>query len=505
MKLVECVPNFSEGCDAGVIATIRDAIAAVAGVSVLHVTADRSHNRSVITFAGDYDAVAEAAFAAVRTARDVIDLTRHTGVHPRIGAADVVPFVPLDGATMEDCVVLARAVGERVGRELSIPVYLYEHAAMHPARRRLADIRRGGFEGLRTAIAGDPARHPDFGPLRLHPTAGAVAIGARPFLVAYNVYVGGASQLGVAREIARVVRESGGGLPGVRALGLEVAGEAQVSMNLTDLERTTLADALEAVEREAAARGAGVSWSEVIGLVPERVVMDVAERRLRLRAPLADHVLERLLLAHRLRRSSPMIGSYLDALATGAGTPGGGSAAALAGALAAALSAMVANLTLARERFAAVHPEMSAIAAEAAALAASLERLREADATAFARLVDARSRAAGGHGMAAVAVQDALRAASEIPRDVALLAARAAVLCRAVAERGNPNARPDAGVGALLAHAAARGALYNVLANAAALADRAVAAALEQAARGAARDAAAAAEQVDALLGGARG
>ncbi|MDQ6737135.1 MAG: glutamate formimidoyltransferase, partial [Gemmatimonadota bacterium] len=276
MKLIECVPNFSEGRDVGVVHAIRDRIAAVPGVTVLHTTADASHNRSVITFVAPADVMVEAALAAIRAARDNIDLTRHSGVHPRIGAADVVPFVPLEGATMEDCIAIARDTGRRVGAELGIPVYLYEQAATSASRRNLADVRRGGFESLRDIIASDAQRIPDFGPRAVHPTAGAVAIGARPFLVAFNVYIGPASNLPVAREIARAVRESSGGLPAVKALALEVDGQAQVSLNLVDIERTGLAAAYAAVERETHSRGLGIVWSEIIVLVPEAVAHDVA-------------------------------------------------------------------------------------------------------------------------------------------------------------------------------------------------------------------------------------
>ena len=195
MKLVECVPNFSEGRRPEVIQAIRDAIARVSGVSILDVSSDASHNRTVITFVAPIDAAVDAAFAGIREARDRIDLNQHTGEHPRMGSADVVPFIPLEGATMEDCIVLARTLGERVGRELEIPVFLYERAATTPARENLADVRRGEFEGLRDEIGVNPARKPDYGPQKIHRTFGAVAIGARPFLVAYNIYLGPASML----------------------------------------------------------------------------------------------------------------------------------------------------------------------------------------------------------------------------------------------------------------------------------------------------------------------
>src|SRR6476619_5303732 len=201
MKLVECVPNFSEGRRPEIVAAIRDAIAGVAGAHILDTSADASHNRCVITFVAPIDVVADAAFAGIASARQHIDLTTHTGEHPRMGAADVVPFIPLEGTTMEDCIVLARSLGERVGRELGIPVFLYERAATRADRENLADVRRGEFEGLRDQIGSDPARVPHFGPNKIHPTAGAVAIGARPFLVAYNVYLGPATNLQVAKDV----------------------------------------------------------------------------------------------------------------------------------------------------------------------------------------------------------------------------------------------------------------------------------------------------------------
>ena len=280
--LVECVPNFSEGRRPEVVAAIRDAIAATPGALVLDVSADASHNRSVVTFVAPPTTVVEAALAGVREAHRLIDLTTHRGCHPRLGAADVVPFVPLEGVTMADCVALARALGRRIGDELEVPVYLYEHAATRPERRNLADVRRGGFEGLRDLVGVDPAYDPDYGPRRLHATCGAVAVGARELLVAFNVHLGPASNLPVARAVARAVRGSSGGLPGVKALALEVDGQAQVSMNLVDLGRTAMHEAFDAVEREAAARGVAVTWSEVVGLVPEQALLLAGARHLRI-------------------------------------------------------------------------------------------------------------------------------------------------------------------------------------------------------------------------------
>ncbi|MEO7521379.1 MAG: glutamate formimidoyltransferase, partial [Gemmatimonas sp.] len=232
MALVECVPNFSEGRDTDVIATIVEAIRQTDGAHVLDVSSDPSHNRTVVTFAASLSAAVPAALAAMRVARDRIDLTKHQGAHPRIGATDVVPFIPLEGATMADCIALANDLGRRAFSELSVPVYLYERAATVPARENLADVRRGEFEGLRDEVRTNAARKPDFGNAELHPTAGATAVGARPFLVAYNVYLGDKSNLAVAKAVAKAVRGSSGGLRFVKGLGLEVDGQAQVSMNL---------------------------------------------------------------------------------------------------------------------------------------------------------------------------------------------------------------------------------------------------------------------------------
>jgi len=471
MKLIECVPNFSEGRNLTAIDAIRDAIAAVPAVSVLHVTSDRWHNRSVITFVAPAENMVDAAVAAIRAARDHIDLTRHEGVHPRIGAADVVPFVPLDGATMDDCIAIAREVGRIVGDELRIPVYLYERAATSASRRNLADVRRGGIETLRDAIASDPARAPDFGPAQLHPTAGAVAIGARPFLIAFNAYIGDSSKLRAARDIARAVRESSGGLRAVKALGLEVNGQAQVSMNLVDIEQTSLATAYAAVEREARERGLEIVWSELIGLVPERVLFDLSSGALRLRDDIGAHVLERIVLARRAEQS---LSGYLESVASADAAPGGGSVAAIAGALGAALVSMVAGLTVGRDSYVSVDVEMREIQTGALAVAHELQSLALRDADAYARVTDARKlphRTPAETITRDDAIHDALLGAIEIPLAVARCSARVVILVSAVAERGNSNAISDAGVAALLASAACTGACYNVRVNASSLRD----------------------------------
>lgn len=273
MQLVECVPNFSEGRREGVIAAIRDAAAAVPDVSVLDLHADPTHNRMVLTFVGPPDAVAEAAFRGAEQAARLIDMTTHQGEHPRIGATDVIPFVPVSGVTMEECVTLANAVGRRIGEELGIPVYLYARAARRPERVRLPDVRRGQYEGLRDAIETDPDRAPDFGPARLGP-AGATAVGARPFLVAYNINLATAD-LALAKQIARAVRESSGGLPAVQALGMATddPNVVQVSMNLLDTAVTPLHVVYDEVRRRATYAGVEIVASEVVGLLPLDVLV----------------------------------------------------------------------------------------------------------------------------------------------------------------------------------------------------------------------------------------
>ena len=272
-QIVECVPNFSEGRDATVVARIAQAIAQVPGAAVLGQTSDCDHNRSVITFAGAPAAVAEAAFRGIESAVALIDMNRHDGVHPRVGAADVVPLVPISGVTMEDCVRLAEKLGERVCRELRVPVYLYEAAARRPERVNLANVRRGRFEKLRDEIGGLPERLPDFGESRLHPTAGACVIGARKFLIAFNINLA-TGDAEIARRIARKVRFSSGGLPCVKALGffLKSRGLAQVSINLTDYEVTPLCTVIEAVKAEAGGAGVGISGMELIGLIPQKAL-----------------------------------------------------------------------------------------------------------------------------------------------------------------------------------------------------------------------------------------
>jgi glutamate formiminotransferase / formiminotetrahydrofolate cyclodeaminase len=472
MKLVECVPNFSEGRRPEVIEAIRAAIASVGGVSVLDLSSDVSHNRSVITFVAPVETAVDAAFAGIRVAGERINLCKHTGEHPRIGATDVVPFIPLEGSTMEDCIALARQLGERVGRELRIPVYLYERAATTPARENLADVRRGEFEGLREELGKNAARNPDFGPSQIHPTCGAIAIGARPFLVAYNVYLGPASNLQVAKSVAKAVRGSSGGFKYVKALGLEVDGQAQVSMNLVDTEKTPLHTAFDFVKMRSEAEGAQVTWSEIVGLVPERVLFDAAASHLQLRQFTPKQVLER-----RVREDTSggeSVGGFLASVASSDPVPGGGSVAAHAGALAAALAQMVAGLTIGKKKYVAVDSEMKDAALRAVTLGNTLTALVTRDAEAYSRVSEAYKlpkEPPDAAARRAEAVTTALLKAAEVPLETARAAVEVARIAALMAEKGNTNAITDAGVAALLAEAACKGAAYNVRVNVAALDD----------------------------------
>lgn len=366
--LVECVPNFSEGRRPEVVAAIVEAMAAVPRVRVLDVHSDPDHNRSVVTLVGPPEAVAEAAFRGIAEAAQRIDLNRHEGQHPFIGAADVVPFVPLEGLSMEDAVRLARDLARRVAAELDLPVYLYGEAALRPERRDLAYIRRGGYARLKAAIATDPDRAPDFGPRRMGP-AGAVVIGARDFLIAYNVYLN-TDDVDVARRIARAVRHSSGGLRYVKALGLQVKGRAQVSMNLTNFRKTPLHRVMEAIRREAERYGTSVHHSELVGMIPQRAVWDTARWYLQLDEFHEDPVLE-----PRVCRAfhTPTV-DLLQRLAQEGPGPALVSLVGYTGAMAASLVAKLAGTLGARGR---EHRE------EALALREALLQWAEADAAAL--------------------------------------------------------------------------------------------------------------------------
>lgn len=475
MDLVECVPNFSEGRRPEVVEAISGAITAVPGVALLDVSSDASHNRSVVTFVAPKDAVVAAAFNAIATARELIDLRSHQGEHPRIGATDVCPFIPLEGVTMDECIALARSLGQRVGDELGIPVFLYERAATRPDRENLVNVRRGEFERAVTDIGTDPDRTPDFGPNAVHPTAGATIIGARPFLVAYNVYLGGAEHVETARSVAKAVRGSSGGLRYVKGLGLEVDGQAQVSMNLVDTDRTPLHRAYDMVRMEAEAHGVTPTRSELVGLVPERVLFETAAHHIRLPDFSPDMVLERQVRA--ASTAEPTVGDFVASVAGSDPVPGGGSVSALAGQLAAALAQMVAGLTMGRKKYADVEAEMAGVAEQAQTLAHRLGRLVQEDADAYGLVSDAYRLPKDDESAVVArdaAIQAALRRAAEVPLETARACRDAAQLAVVCAGKGNTNAVTDAGVAALLAEAGCRGAAYNVRINVGSLADRAV-------------------------------
>jgi glutamate formiminotransferase len=293
VRLVECIPNFSEGRQPDTITAITSALASVEGVHVLNISSDPYHNRTVITFAAPPHIIGEAAFQAIKTASQRIDMNDHQGVHPRIGAADVVPFVPLRDVTMADCIAIARELGCRVAEELDIPVYLYEQAATRPERVNLAEVRRDPYERLKSSIQHDPRRTPDFGPPLLG-KAGAVAIGARGPLIAFNVYLN-TDDVAIARAIARAIRESSGGLPYIKALGLLVGGRAQVSINMVDYRQTSLFTLMEAVRTQAQQHGSLVTHTELVGLVPQTALIQAALDYLQLPSQAGDLILERRL------------------------------------------------------------------------------------------------------------------------------------------------------------------------------------------------------------------
>lgn len=288
--LIECVPNFSEARRPEVVKQILDAIRAVEGVNLLDHSSDHDHNRTVVTFVGSPEAVEAAAFAAIAKAAELIDMREHQGAHPRLGATDVVPFIPIRDAKMETCVEIAKRLGERVGSELNIPVYLYENAATRADRINLADVRRGEYEGLVDAIGSDPTRAPDFGPSEVG-SAGGTIIGARPFLIAYNIYLT-TDDVSIAQNIARAIRHSNGGYRYVKGMGLEVEGMAQVSMNLTDFTKTPIHRVQETVRREAERYGVGIRFAELVGMIPQKALIEAARYYLQLDRMNDDQIIE---------------------------------------------------------------------------------------------------------------------------------------------------------------------------------------------------------------------
>ncbi len=466
MTPFECVPNFSEGRDPEKIERIAAAARSVPGVAVLDVERDAAHHRSVISLVGDGDPLVEAVLAMMRVATASIDLTVHHGEHPRMGATDVVPFVPLGTSSMADAVRLAERLGDRVGRELGIPVFLYAAAARRPERADLAKVREGQFEGLRDLIGTDPSRAPDFGPARIHPTAGAVAIGARPVLIAYNVYLA-TPDVAIAKKIAKKVRARDGGLPEVKALGFDIPErhEAQVSMNLTDYRVTPVHRAFDAVRQEAEALGTHVDESEIVGLVPEDALFDAAEHYLHLGHFDRASILERKVRAVEAGRPiDESLAAFTDRLAARTPTPGGGSAAAAAGALGAALGEMVLAYSIdasaPAEELVAVrgvfHDGRQRMLRLIAEDSASYEGVRAARRTRKERPGDAAAE--GGY-------RSALRGAVAVPLETARLAQDLSVRLESVRPRTKVALASDLTTAVALFRAATEGALANVAIN----------------------------------------
>lgn len=495
--LVECIPNFSEGCRPEVIDAIVTAMRQAAAIKVLDTSSDPDHNRTVVTFVGTPEDVERSMFAGIKTAADHIDLTQHTGEHPRLGASDVVPFVPIRDVTMADCVAIAQQLGQRVGEDLGIPVYLYEAAATRPDRENLANLRSAKFqyEQLREVIATDPNRMPDFGPAELG-TPGATVIGARPPLVAYNVYLN-TNNMDIAHKIARAVRHSNGGLRFVKAAGFLVEGQAQISMNLTDYQKTPVARVVDMIRREAARYGVAVTYSELIGLAPQAFFVDAARWYLQLDRFEPDQILEYRIQAAEaevsaLAEEEPPVpegatqriaaqkkpvtpADFAAAVAEGTPAPGGGAVAALAGALGAALGEMVARVTVGKQRYAEVEETMNAIIAAAGDLRQRLLDAVDEDSQAYEAVL-AAYRLPKDSPDRAETVQAALAHAADVPLNVARLALEAMQFAEQVASHGNINAASDAAMAGLIGLAAVEGAALNVRVNAESLDDSGLAA-----------------------------
>ncbi len=476
-RLIECVPNFSEGRDPAKVDAIVAAMSSVPGVYVLDREMDADHNRSVITLAGEPDAVAEAALLGVGKAMELIDLTKHTGAHPRVGATDVLPFIPIDGVTIEDCVALARRAGNEIWKRYRIPVFFYEAAATRPERVNLENVRRGQFEGLRGEMKKNLDRQPDVGEPKLHPTAGVTVVGARKFLIAYNVNLN-TSDVEIANKIAKAIRFSSGGFRYVKSMGVELKARnlAQVSINLTDFERTPMHRVYETVKREAERYGATPVGSEIVGLVPKKALEMAADFFLQLENFSPAQVFENKLAealsgAPMTARDGKLAGlarPFLDVVATPAATPGGGSVSAFAGALAASLGQMVAGLSRKKksqagfvDRLSEALDEMRRTAEE---LAAAIDRDAEAYDAVMAALKLPQGNAQETH-QREEAIQKATKGAAEVPLEVAERTVALFERLRQLESIVAASMRSDLQVARLMADAGARGALANVEVN----------------------------------------
>jgi glutamate formiminotransferase/formiminotetrahydrofolate cyclodeaminase len=485
-RLIECVPNFSEGRDPTKVDAIVSAMSAVSGVYVLDREMDADHHRSVITLAGEPDAVAEAALRGIGKALELIDLTKHTGAHPRVGATDVVPFIPIEGVTIEDCVALAHRTGHEIWARYRIPVFFYEAAARRPDRVNLENVRRGQFEGLRQEMKHNHDRQPDVGEPKLHPTAGVTVVGARKFLIAYNVNLN-TSDVTIANKIAKAIRFSSGGLRYVKSMGVELKARnlAQVSINLTDFEQTPMHRVYEMVKREAERYGAAPVGSEIVGLIPKKAIEMAADFFLQLENFSPAQVFENK-LADALSGVPPEVRKggklanlarpFLEAVAAPTATPGGGSVSALAGALAASLGQMVAGLSRKKKSQAGYADRLSG---ELDALRRVTDELAEAidrDAASYDAVM-AAFKLPQGNAEEVQKRESSIQAATKRASDVPLAVAEHTV---ALFERlGQLDAiaaasmRSDLEVARYMAAAGARGALANVEINLDGIADNA--------------------------------
>jgi glutamate formiminotransferase len=465
--LVECVPNFSEGRDRVKVDAIVEAMK-IEGVYLLDREMDSDHNRSVITWVGDREAIQEAAIRGVGKAAELIDLNQHQGAHPRMGATDVVPFIPIEGVTLEDCVAMARHVGEQIWKRHRIPVYLYEAAATRPERQGLENIRRGQFEGIRADIETDPARKPDFGDPRVHATAGATAVGARKALIAFNVFLNTA-EVDIAKKIAKAVRFSSGGLRFVKGAGFLVRGQAQVSMNLTDFEQTPVHRVFELVRAEAARYGVAPSSSEIVGLVPKKALEAAAEWFLQVENFDSSLILENRLAAVMTGKMAvgglrAGVEPFVEQLAAATATPGGGSAAAASGAMAAGLASMVASLSRGKKAYVQFERELSEAIARLFELREELKAAIDLDAESYNAVMKAYQQAKGAADAVAI-VDGALKGATRVPLRVAEQAREVAGIARKLQPITNPHMKSDLTTAIALAQAAVTGALANVEIN----------------------------------------
>ena len=469
-KLVEVIPNFSEGRRPEVLDEIIGAILSVDGVVLLDKEMDSDHNRAVVTYCGEPQAAAEAAFRGMKKASEVLDMSSHRGEHPRMGATDVCPFVPISEVTTEECIELARQLAERVGSELSIPVYLYEMAATRPDRVNLADVRKGQYEGIRDEIETNPDRKPDYGPSKMHIRAGCTAIGVRLPLVAYNVYLD-TPHVAIARQIAKAIRSRSGGFVYCKALGFEIKerNQAQVSMNLVDHRKTPIFRVFQAIKSEADRYGVNVISSEIVGLVPNDALVQVADFYLKLEKFSKDQILEEKLRKEMEAQATGRgLLDFVESVASSSPAPGGGSVSACAGTLAAALTGMVCRLTLGKKKYEDVQDEMSATMKAADELRAGLFSLIREDAEAFDAVMAARKLPKvtdRDKEIRLAAIQKATIIAAEVPLKVMRTSLEVLELARVAAEKGNVNSVSDAGCAALNARSAVLGAYLNVMIN----------------------------------------